>query len=316
MKRGDASRLWWSLPLLALGLVLAGAALDPAPAPATAAGPPRQMAENVEDLGKGCHVFLSGSNAGFIVTDDGVVAIDSLISPNHAKRVLAEIRKVTDKPVKFLVNTHWHADHTSGNDAFPDATVIYATKAARDRLEKDGPARWKQNVERAAADYEGHELVLPEETFTDEVTLELGGRKLLVKFLGLGHTDGDCVVVDREAKVIYAGDLLFEGMHPWMADGHSKDWIDTLQALEDLCTPEPETWRLVPGHGKPSPPTLAASMRDYLKVLRIEVQKAIDAGKTGDDLVAAVKMPERFQDLMASRLLEANVQRVASELAP
>lgn len=315
MNRSEPSRLWWTLPLLALGAILGGAVLEQALAPPAAAQGVKP-AENVDDLGEGSHVFLSGSNAGFIVTDDGIVAIDSLISPAQAKRVLAEIRKVSDAPVKYLVNTHWHADHTSGNDAFPDATVIYSTKAARDRLEQDGPAKWEQNAKRKPGDYEGHGLVLPEETFTDEIVLKLGERKLLVKFLGKGHTDGDCVIIDAKAKVIYAGDLLFEGMHPWMADGHSKDWIDTLQALEDLCTPEPETWRLVPGHGKPSPPTLAASQRDYIKALRIEVQKALDAGKSGEDLVGAVKMPERFDGLMASHLLKANIEKVASELAP
>jgi glyoxylase-like metal-dependent hydrolase (beta-lactamase superfamily II) len=274
------------------------------------------LGDNVKDLGSGHYAYLEMSNAGFVITDDGILVVDALISPNHARRLLAEVRKVSNKPIRYLVNTHWHSDHTFGNGAFPDATEILSTEACKARLEKDGPARWAEAAKSKPSDYEGAKLVIPEATFKKETTLKLGHRELLVKHLGKGHTLGDAIVIDPEARVIYAGDLLFNGIHPYMADGHSKEWVDALQALEDLARPEPETWKVVPGHGEPTSITLAADMREYILLLRTEVQKALDRGVPPEEMASTIQLPERYADLAASNFLEKNVRRIAEELSP
>jgi glyoxylase-like metal-dependent hydrolase (beta-lactamase superfamily II) len=274
------------------------------------------LGDNVKDLGGGHHVYMEMSNAGFVVTDDGILVVDALISPNHARRLLKEIRKVSDRPIRHLVNTHWHSDHTFGNGAFPDATEILSTEACKARLEKDGPARWAEAAESRPSDYEGAKLVIPEVTFTDETTLKLGDREIRVKHLGPGHTLGDAVIIDPEARVIYAGDLLFNGIHPYMADGHSKEWVDALQALEDLARPEPETWKVVPGHGEPTSITLASDMREYILTLRTEVQKALDQGIPPEEMAARIALPAKVADLKAPDFLEKNIRRIAEELTP
>ena len=270
--------------------------------------------QNVRDLGAGHYAYLSGSNAGFFVTEEGILAVDAMISPKRARGLLDAIRDVSDKPIKFLVNTHWHRDHTFGNGAFPEETEILSTEACKKRLEKDGPDLWAEMAAEMPADFEGAELVIPEVTFTDEKTITLGDRTILVKFLGRGHTDGDAVIIDKEARVIYAGDLLFNGSHPLMMDGHPKDWVDTLQALEDIAQPDPERWKIVPGHGEPAPPALCAFLREYITTVRLEVLKALEAGTAVEKIAAAITLPDKFSRLRGRGLLERSNERIVEDL--
>ncbi|MCZ6689525.1 MAG: MBL fold metallo-hydrolase [Planctomycetota bacterium] len=280
----------------------------------TASGEEAGSKEVVRNLGGGHYAYMGMSNSGFFVSDEGILVVDALKSPRHAKALLAEIRKISDKPIVYLVNTHWHWDHTFGNGVFPEATKIYSTKACKERLEKDGPPKWETLSKETPDDYEGAELVIPEVTFVDEETLTIGGRKLLVKYIGRGHTDGDAVVVDAESRVIYAGDLLFNGVHPYMADGYSKDWIETLEALHALAQPEPEKWTVVPGHGEPTTPSLAKDIAEYIRVLRSEVKKALDAGTPEKEIPGSIKLPEKYADLKYPWFIEMSVGRIIKEM--
>lgn len=271
--------------------------------------------DKVRDLGGGHYAFLQMSNAGFIVTDEGIIVIDALASPNHAGGLLKAIREISDKPIRYLVNTHWHWDHTFGNDAFPDEAEIYSTEACKERLAKDGPDVWKKQATANPKNYEGAELVLPEVTFTDEKVIRLGGRNFIVKHLGKGHTQGDAIVMEPAARVIYAGDLLFNGLHPFMADerSDSKAWISTLRKLHDLAQPDPEKWKVVPGHGEPATPALATFLAEYIEVLRAEVKKAIDAGVPPEKMHETIELPEKFAKLEAPGFLKRNIARLAQE---
>lgn len=272
------------------------------------------LGENLRELGGGHYAYIGGSNSGFIVTDEGILVVDALISPNHAKRLLKEIRSISDKKILYLVNTHWHWDHTFGNSAFPEETKIYSTEACKARLEKDGPQKWKEASQGKPDDYKDAKLVIPEVTFTEETTLTLGGREILVKYFGKGHTDGDAVIIDKEARVIHAGDLVFNGLHPYMADGHPGDWIQTLEALQASAAPEPDKWKIVPGHGEPGTPALAGDQAEYIKLLMAEVKKGLAANLSPQQIAANLELPEKFANLKAPGFLEMSITRIANQL--
>lgn len=213
------------------------------------------------------------SNAGFVVTPAGVVVIDALGSPPLARRLLAEIGKVTPQPVRHVIVTHYHADHIYGLQVFKQAgATVHAHAAARGYLGSD-TARLRLAASReelfpwvdehtrlVEAD---HWLGLPDPAADFE--LALGGVRFLVRPVGPAHTPEDLVVYLPDPGVLYGGDLLFRGRIPFVGQADSRAWI---AALDRLLALKPRV--LVPGHGAASTEPLAdiALTRDYLQFLR------------------------------------------------
>lgn len=208
------------------------------------------------------------SNAGFIVTPAGVVVIDALGSPALAEELLAAIRKVTAQPVRYVIVTHYHADHIYGLQVFKDlgATVI-AHSEGLEYLNSDIAQR------RLAASREElfpwidekTRLVPADRWLTADTVLELGGERLHIRHVGPAHTPEDLVVYTERSKVLFAGDLVFRGRIPFVGQADSRGWIAALSWLIDL---QPAV--IVPGHGGLSTepiPDLKLT-RDYLQFLR------------------------------------------------
>jgi glyoxylase-like metal-dependent hydrolase (beta-lactamase superfamily II) len=213
------------------------------------------------------------SNAGFVVTPAGVVVIDALGSPPLAHRLLAEIARITPQPVRYVIATHYHADHIYGLQVFKEAGAnIVAHTAARDYLASD-TARLRLAASRQDlfpwVD-ENTRLVEPDRWIGvpdphADTMLELGGVRFLLRPVGPAHTPEDIVVYLPDRGVLYGGDLLFRGRIPFVGQADSRAWI---AALERLLTLQPRV--LVPGHGAASTDPLAdiALTRDYLRYLR------------------------------------------------
>ncbi|UVM13333.1 quinoprotein relay system zinc metallohydrolase 1 [Pseudomonas protegens] len=282
---------WILLLLLCLGL--------PARADLDYQLKPRQIAAGTWLLEGSTDNFAKANggnivNTGFIVTDSGVVVIDSGPSKRYGEALRRAIAATTDKPVIQLLLTHHHPDHVLGNQAFGDVP-IGALAGTTDLLRQQGEAM-AENMYRMVGDWmRGTEVVLPTQVLEPGV-LEVGGHRL--RLLGLsGHTGADLAILDETTGVLFAGDLVFyeralttpnsPGLGVWLKD------LDTLQALP---------WKLiVPGHGPVASDTAPfAQMRDYLGWLDGLMR---DGAAQGDDMAEMIRrpIPERFAGISLTR---------------
>ena len=209
------------------------------------------------------------SNAGFVVTDDSVVVIDALGSPALATELIAEIRRVTPKPIRYVIVTHFHADHIYGLQAFKaiGATII-AHSAGREYLNSDTAQR---RLEASRQDLypwidERTRLVGADRWLADnDTTLMLGGQAFRIRHVGPAHSPEDLVVHVPNAGVLFVGDLVFRGRIPFVGQADSRQWIESLNMLLEM---NPRL--LITGHGPVSatPREDLAMTRDYLVYLR------------------------------------------------
>jgi cyclase len=226
---------------------------------------------------------LAGGNAGFVIGDDGVLVVDTFQDPRPANAMLAEIRKLTPLPIRFVVNTHYHLDHVNGNDVFAavGATVVaHRNVRAWMRSENikmlDPPvtAEKKARVE---------SLTLPTVVHDSHIDLYLGSRRINVRYYP-GHTGGDSVVSIPNAHVVFCGDMLWKEHVPNLIDASTKAWIESLDAMQKDYGQS--TW--VPGHGGVANAQDVLTFRKYLADLRDGVRREQAAGKSGDALVQAL----------------------------
>ena len=223
--------------------------------------------EGVSEMGSSANQnFIS--NAGFVVTPEGVVVIDALGSPELARRLVVEIAKVTDKPIHTVVLTHYHADHIYGLQVFQDLGArIVAHGAAREYLTSDA-ARLRLEISRQElwpwVD-EKTRLVPADEWLTASKMLMVGGVRFDIQPVGPSHTAEDLVVYLPKQKVLFAGDLVFRNRIPFVGQADSRHWIEAMRNLLQFDT----RW-IVPGHGPISndPKGDMTLTRDYLIYLR------------------------------------------------
>jgi cyclase len=236
----------------------------------------------------------AGVNAGFVIGDDAVLVIDTFASADAARRLLAEIRRLTKLPIRFVINTHYHPDHVAGNGVFVEAgAVVLAQSNVRAwihtenrRLLSDGlrsAGRGEITPEQTAM-IEG--FVPPMVVYDKTVDLYLGSREIQVRSFP-GHTGGDSVVLIPDATIAFCGDLFFRQTMPNLIDASTKPWIETLDVL---AKGQPD-YTFVPGHGDVGNAQDLTTLRDYLATLRKLVSDQTAQGKSGDMLADAV-MPE------------------------
>ncbi len=273
----------------------------------------------VKKIGEGVYAAIgadggkAGSNAGFIVGTNGVVVVDTFEDVAPARDLLAEIRKITNLPIRFVVNTHYHLDHTGGNAVFSAAgATILAQRNLRGWLRTEnmkffGANPKPENKARVEA------LVLPDMVYTDVVDIYLGSRLIQVRYM-LGHTGGDSVVTVPDADVVFGGDLIWQKHLPNLIDATTSDWVKT---LEKLLADHPAA-TFISGHGDVATLADVRDFHDYLVTLRDDVAKAQAAGKSGQDLIDAVlpQLKEKygtwgFFDGFSKR----NIPQTAAELS-
>lgn len=273
----------------------------------------------VKKIGEGVYAAISpdrskaGSNAGFVVGDDGVLVVDTFISTDAAKELLDEIRKVTDLPIRYVVNTHYHLDHTGGNAVFKqEGASIVAQRNVRDWLHTENLKFFGANPkpeDKARVDA----LVGPDTVYKKSLNLTLGSRRIEVRSLP-GHTGGDSVIFIPDADVVFAGDLVWQHHLPNLIDASTASWIQT---LDKLMSEHPKA-TFVSGHGDLATASDVAAFRDYLNILRIDVAKAQADGKSGQELVDAVtaQLKDKYgQWGFFDHFIGRNIQQTADELA-
>lgn len=217
---------------------------------------------------------FAGGNIGLIVGDDRVAMIDDSMAP-LAPRLLDTIGELTGRPIEFMVNTHVHGDHLGGNATFAgDGTVIFAHDNIRKRLLADPtPA--------------GGEAGLPVITFADGVTFHLGGIEARVFHLPSAHTDGDAVIYFPKANVLHTGDVMFNGMFPYIDLDNGGSVAGYIDAQKKLLPLVDGATRIIPGHGNLANRDDLRRNLDVLIDGRERVKKLVDQGMSADDIVAA-----------------------------
>jgi glyoxylase-like metal-dependent hydrolase (beta-lactamase superfamily II) len=233
-------------------------------------------------------------NIGIIVGGDGVMVVDTGMGPRNAEIVLAEVRKITDKPIRYLAITHFHPEHGMGAQAFPKETLIVVPSAQKRELESKGRAYIElfSGFGPAIAELlKDVELVGADLAFGDRLEIDLGGTPVHLLHYQAAHTLGDMLVHLPEQGILFCGDLVVNRFFPIMpdADASPLGWLDTLDRLRSL-----KPGIIVPGHGEVGDATLIGELEAYLVGMRTRVHELKGEGKTLD-AVRAVVVPE-FED--------------------
>ncbi len=242
------------------------------------------MAE-LRQLAEGVYAFLQPplvwySSVGVIVGDRDVILVDSLTNAAMTQILRAEIRRVTDKPIRYLVNTHWHPDHVFTNHLFPEATVI-ASHTTREKT----LANQKVQGEHAALygrsfpdiDFTGGRYTPQDVSFNGTLCLYQGEREVRLLELGPGHSESDVVVHLPREKTVFCGDVFVNGMTPLPGEGHVTQTIANYKALEAL-----EADLYVAGHGDPGTLTEVRTQRAQLERLFHHARSFFDRGMSYD----------------------------------
>ena len=223
-----------------------------------------------------------GGNIGVCVGDDGVFAIDDQFAP-LTPRILEEIKKLSEKPVRFVVNTHWHGDHTGGNENLGEAgAIIVAHANVRKRMsEKQFMEAFNRTVEPSPKG------ALPVVSFEQSITFHWNDETIEVVHVQPAHTDGDSFVHFRSANVLHAGDVFFNGMYPFIDTGPGGNLEGMIRAVERILERCDGETRIIPGHGSLASRADLERYHRMLTTVRDRVEPMLRAGRSRDEVIAA-----------------------------
>src|SRR2546421_5190345 len=278
---------------------------------------------------------IASGNAGFVIGDDGVLVFDTFFTPAAISELIAEIESLTKLPIKYAVNSHYHLDHTGGNQvlvargvpiiAHDNVRVWQTTKnrrflpaaaelekrradAAKQLAEtpadqKDKRAQLEHQIRRLEA-MMSITLTNPTVTFSSgAIHLHLGKREVILSTLP-GHTGGDVFAYVPDANVVFTGDLVWSKTLPNLIDATVNDWIPKL----DKMLAQYPTAKFVPGHGSVAEAAEIKDFRDYLDDLRERVKKGIADGLTLDEAKQQLTLPEKYRGFAFQNFATPNVE--------
>ncbi|MGB0891423.1 MAG: MBL fold metallo-hydrolase [Flavobacteriaceae bacterium] len=231
-----------------------------------------------------------GGNIGMFIGKDGVFMIDDQFAPLTSK-ILSAIKKITNKPVRYLVNTHWHGDHTGGNaNMQKEGAVIVSHENVRKRMSVDQIVRGRK---KAASQKEA----LPVITFTKDMMFFLNGEDILVTHIHNAHTDGDALVYFTNSNVLHVGDAYFQKGFPYI-DVDSGGSIDGyIQGIEKMIALSDDKTVIIPGHGRLSNKKELKVYLKMLKSLRTSIKLKIKEGKTLEQVKLDSDITKPFKKL-------------------
>jgi len=218
------------------------------------------------------------TNAGIIIGDDSVLVIDSLRVPSFARDLISDVKDITDKPIKFVIDTHSHWDHSWGNEEFPDATIIGHKNCYAEMIDVEWNEQWRKKVTTSNDPWseEGNivNITPPNMTFETSMQLHFGGRELDLKYFGRAHTSGDIYIHLPNEKIVFTGDVAQDGGVPYLGDCYPVDWPDTDNKLASLPIE-----RFMSGHGPIGDHQALEGARDFIHNLVDSVKSAITDGQ-------------------------------------
>jgi cyclase len=286
--------------------------------------------KGLQEVGDGLYAYLQPdggwgwSNAGLIVDGERTLLVDTLFDLRLTEEMLQAMRRTVPAAARIdtLVNTHANGDHCYGNQLLGDAVIVASERTAVEMGELP-PAAMAALVEQApqmgelgefflrcfgAFDFQGIELVLPQETFDGELAMRVGDRDVQLIEVGPAHTRGDTLVHVPAARVLFSGDILFSGAHPIAWAGPVSNWI---AACERILALDPEV--IVPGHGPPSGTDAVHELKAYFEYLYEQTRAAHADGKTALQAARAIA-PDRWAEWGERERLVVNIANIYGEL--
>jgi len=252
---------------------------------------------------------FTGCNQGWVEFKDFVLVIDANF-PGQVKEILKEIRARTEKPIRFVFDTHYHGDHADGNMRY---TEIGATAIANERsqalFETKGRDGFEQALKDRQEEYGGLMYAEPSLYFGDKLVIDDGTQRVELLYFGHAHTLGDAMAWLPKQGILFTGDACVNGAFNYTGDSNTESWIAVLGALQELpCK------TVAPGHGELSDKELLEKQKRYFVELRSEVQKGIDKGRALEEIKQAIRIPFYKEWTGADMLNAENIEHVYKEL--
>lgn len=310
-------------------------------------GLPTSRHFTVEQVGDGIYAAVARdpggamSNAGIVDLGDATLIFDTFMTTQAAEDLRAAAERLTGRPARYVVNSHWHDDHVLGNQVFPDATILATprtralmetevaeaiaryhaklpehTRALRERLSQEtDPTRRARLETELAGDEEIRamlptlRLTLPTATFTDAHTFRGARRTVQLLSYGGGHTDSDAFLYLPDDRLAFLGDLLFVRSHPWLGHGHPENWVAILERIETL-----DVRTAVPGHGPVGVRADCARVRQYIADVGDLAHEALRARATAQEMMAT-PVPAAYATWDSPEVLGWNMEFLHDHLA-
>ena len=251
-----------------------------------------------------------GCNQGWVVFKDFVLVIEASF-PNQSQVLIDEIRKTTDKPIRYVFDTHYHGDHADGNPVFTAKGVIaIASENSRQLFDTKGIAGFTKSQMANPAEYGKLEYAKPSLTFPQRMVIDDGTQRVELIHFGHAHTAGDAFAWLPKHGILFSGDACVNGAFNYTGDSNTENWIGVMTEVQKLPIKQ-----ICPGHGEISDISLLATQKRYFVELRGVVQKSIDAGKTLDEIKKEVDLPfyKEWTGVEAKSRVE-NIEHVYGEL--
>ena len=267
-------------------------------------------------VGANVYAFFpeSGANGGFMIGDEGVIVVEGQMTRAGAQEVKEEVKRITDLPIRSVILTHFHGDHSLGNQYFLPAPIIGHALCRDEFIEK-----WDYTVNRfatrydatdpaQAAEFRSARMTPPDVVFhNDRMTLFLGERPIELLYFGWAHTRGDIFVYLPDDKVLYSGDAITSGGPPVTMHAHIGNWVSVLEKVEAL-----DINTIVPGHGLLGGRDMVSRERQFLSQLRDEARKRYDAGVSAEKATEDITIPG-FEAWAEGEQFVTGIQRLYME---
>jgi cyclase len=286
--------------------------------------------KGLQEIGEGLYAYLQPdgswgwSNAGLVVDGERTLLVDTLFDLRLTEQMLRAMRRAVPAAARIdtLVNTHANGDHCYGNQLVDDARIVASKRTAAEMTELP-PAAMATLIEQApnmgelgafflqcfgAFDFRGIELLLPQETFSGELTMRVGDRELQLIEVGPAHTRGDTLVHVPAERVLFSGDILFSGSHPIAWAGPVSNWIAACERILAM-----DVAVIVPGHGPPATPDAVAELKAYFEYLYDQARSRHAEGMTALQAARSISL-DRWADWGDPERIVVNIANIYGEL--